>query len=252
MEINVVRSKWDLYIHKKITLSDMSKVAVVTGASRGIGYEICKELAKKGHRAVAVARSEQPLKQISNSHPNISAIPTDLTNKKDVDNLIKQLEKNFSAVDILINNAGALINKSFEDLTLDDWRSQIESNLISAVHITKKMLPLFSDGAHIVNISSMGGYQGSAKFPGLAAYSVSKGGLSILTECLSVELSDKNIKANALCLGAVQTEMLEDAFPGMEAPVTASEMGSYIADFVIEGSAFYNGKILPVALDDPE
>jgi NAD(P)-dependent dehydrogenase (short-subunit alcohol dehydrogenase family) len=98
----------------------------------------------------------------------------------------------------------------------------------------------------------MGGFQGSAKFPGLAAYSVSKGALSILTECLSVELSDKNIKANALCLGAVQTEMLEEAFPGIEAPLSAKEMGNYISNFAIEGSAFYNGKILPVALEDPE
>ncbi|MDZ7658142.1 SDR family oxidoreductase [Fodinibius sp.] len=230
----------------------MSKVAVVTGASRGIGREICKELANKGHHAIAVARSEKPLTTLANSYSNISAIPTDLTDQKDVDKLITQLKNDFSTVDILINNAGALINKSFKELTLDDWRSQLESNLISAVHITKEMLSLFSNNAHIINISSMGGFQGSAKFPGLAAYSVSKGALSILTECLSVELSDKSIKANALCLGAVQTEMLEEAFPGIEAPLTAQEMGSYIANFAIEGSAFYNGKILPVALEDPE
>ncbi|PAU95914.1 short-chain dehydrogenase [Aliifodinibius salipaludis] len=230
----------------------MSKVAVVTGASRGIGREICKELADKGHHAVAVARSEQPLNKLANSYPNISAIPTDLTNQKDVDKLVTQLERDYDTVDILINNAGTLINKTFEELTLDDWRSQLESNLISAIHITNKMLSLFSNDAHIVNISSMGGFQGSAKFPGLAAYSVSKGALSILTECLSVELSDKNIKANALCLGAVQTEMLENAFPGMEAPVSAKGMGNYITDFAIKGSAFYNGKILPVSLEDPD
>jgi NAD(P)-dependent dehydrogenase (short-subunit alcohol dehydrogenase family) len=230
----------------------MSKVAVVTGASRGIGYEICKELAGKAHHAVAVARSEQQLTELANSHKNISAITTDLTDQRDVNKLINQLEKDFNNVDILINNAGALINKTFTELNLEDWRSQLESNLISAVHITKKMLPLFNSSAHIVNISSMGGFQGSAKFPGLAAYSVSKGALSILTECLSVELSDKNIKANALCLGAVQTEMLEDAFPGMDAPVTAKEMGTYITNFALEGSTFYNGKILPVALEDPE
>ncbi|WP_440998408.1 SDR family NAD(P)-dependent oxidoreductase [Fodinibius sp. SL11] len=230
----------------------MSKVAVVTGASRGIGKEICEKLADKGHHAVAVARSEQPLSKLAGSYPNISAIPTDLTDQRDVDKLIKLLEKDFDNIDILINNAGILINKSFEELTLEDWRSQIESNLISAVHITKKMLPLFNDPAHIVNISSMGGFQGSAKFPGLAAYSVSKGALSILTECLSVEFSEKNIKTNALCLGAVQTEMFEEAFPGLEAPVNVTEMGDYISDFALEGSTFFNGKILPVALEDPE
>ncbi len=230
----------------------MSKVAVITGASRGIGYETCKELAEEGYHVAAVARSEQPLKELANSYPNIYAIPTDLTKENEVDRLVTQLGGKFNTIDILINNAGSLINKSFEELTLDDWRAQLESNLISAVHITKKMLPLFNSGAHILNISSMGGFQGSAKFPGLAAYSVSKGALSILTECLSVELSDKNIKANALCLGAVQTEMLKEAFPGIEAPLTAKEMGSYIANFAIKGSTFYNGKILPVALEDPE
>ncbi len=231
----------------------MSKITVVTGASRGIGYEICQLMADKGHQVVAVARSEDPLNKLEQTNPDfISAIPTDLTSQNDVDHLSNHIKQNYNTVDILINNAGVLINKPFPELSLDDWRSQIESNLISAVHITKQLLPQFNEGAHIVNISSMGGFQGSAKFPGLTAYSVSKGALSILTECLSTELSDRNIKANALCLGAVQTEMLQEAFPGIEAPVSAREMGSYITDFALNGATFYNGKILPVALEDPE
>lgn len=230
----------------------MSKVAIVTGASRGIGREVCKELANNGHQVVSVARSKQPLQELASTSTNITAIPADLTNQKAVNRLTNKVEDNFPGVDILINNAGALINKPFEELTLDDWRSQLESNLISAIHVTKELLAQLNENAHIVNISSMGGFQGSAKFPGLAAYSVSKGALSILTECLAVELSNKNIKANALCLGAVQTEMLEEAFPGMKAPVSVSQMGSYIANFVLEAGAIYNGKILPVALEDPE
>lgn len=231
----------------------MSKVAVVTGASRGIGFEISQNLAGKEYQVIAVSRSVDPLNTLEDSNPDfITALPTDLTKTGYVDELTDQIEKEFAGIDILINNAGALIKKSFADLTLDDWRSQLESNLISAVHITKQLLPYFKENAHIVNISSMGGFQGSAKFPGLAAYSVSKGALSILTECLATELSDRNIKANALCLGAVQTEMFEEAFPGVKAPVEAKEMGQYIADFAINGSTFYNGKILPVALKDPE
>lgn len=231
----------------------MSKVAVVTGTSRGIGFEICQLLAGDGHQVIAVARSEEPLKKLESKNPEyITSRPTDLTSPDEVENLCQEISTTFDSVDILINNAGSLINKSFAELTLEDWRSQMESNLISAVHITKQLLNQFSEGAHIVNISSMGGFQGSAKFPGLAAYSVSKGALSILTECLSVELGDKQIKANALCLGAVQTEMLEEAFPGLEAPVTAEEMGKYVADFALNGSTFFNGKILPVALEDPE
>lgn len=231
----------------------MSKVAIVTGASRGIGFEISKQLAEEEHQVVAIARSAKPLEKLEYTNPDfITSIPTDLTDQEDVNRLIKKVEELFSSVDILVNNAGALINKSFSELSLDDWRSQIESNLISAVHLTKRLLPHFSEDAHIVNISSMGGFQGSAKFPGLTAYSVSKGALSILSECLSVELSDKNISANTLCLGAVQTDMLEEAFPGIEAPVSAQEMGKYIADFALNGSKFYNGRVLPVALEDPD
>ncbi len=231
----------------------MSKVAIITGASRGIGYEVSQILADQDIQVFAVARSKNLLKKLEQTNPEyITALPTDLTNKKSVDQLVQTIDRPPGGIDILVNNAGALINKSFRELTLDDWRSQIESNLISAVHITQRLLPHFNKGAHIVNISSMGGFQGSAKFPGLAAYSVSKGALSILTECLAVELSDRNISANALCLGAVQTDMLEEAFPGMEAPVSANEIGHYIADFAQNGSTFYNGKILPVALEDPD
>jgi len=231
----------------------MPKVAVITGASRGIGAEICTHLAAQNHQAVAVARSVDPLNELADNDPDhITAIPTDLTNEGDVTALVEQIKNQFGQVDILINNAGALINKPFSELSLDDWRSQIESNLISAVHITKQLLPCFTNGTHIVNISSMGGFQGSAKFPGLTAYSVSKGALSILTECLAAELGDRNIAANALCLGAVQTDMLEEAFPGIEAPVQAEEMGAYITDFALNASKLYNGKILPVALEDPE
>lgn len=231
----------------------MSKVAIVTGASRGIGFETSQLLAEEEHQVIAVARSADSLKKLENTNPTyITAAPTDLTSEEDVNHLMHQVKQNFGNIDILINNAGALINKPFAELSLDDWRSQIESNLISAVHITKQLLPHFNKEAHIINISSMGGFQGSAKFPGLTAYSVSKGGLSILTECLAAELSDKNIAVNSLCLGAVQTDMLEEAFPGIEAPVTAKEMGEYIADFALTGSRFYNGQILPVALEDPE
>ena len=231
----------------------MSKTAVVTGASRGIGYEICKTLGRREHHAVAVARSEAPLKKLEQSNPDfVHSYPTDLTDKQSVDSLVGYLSEQFEGIDILINNAGALINKTFEELTLDDWRSQIESNLISAVNMSRQLLSHFNEGAHIVNISSMGGFQGSAKFPGLAAYSVSKGALSILTECLATELSDRDIRVNALCLGAVQTEMLEEAFPGIEAPVNPEQMGNYITEFALTGSQFYNGKILPVALEDPE
>lgn len=202
---------------------------------------------------MAVARSGVLLQQLEELYPSrIHAIPADLTNEEEVAQLVDTLSSQFGGCDILINNAGALVNKPFTELSLDDWRAQIDSNLISAVNITKQLLPHFNTNAHIVNISSMGGFQGSAKFPGLSAYSVSKGALSILTESLAVELKEYQVSVNALCIGAVHTEMFEQAFPGMEAPVSAEEMGAYIANFSLSGATFYNGKVLPVALEDPE
>ena len=231
----------------------MSKICIVTGASRGIGFQVCQQLAKQGHQVIAVARSQKPLQKLQQSHSSkIEALPTDLTDEQAVQKLVSYVSSTFEGVDILVNNAGALINKPFSELSLDDWRSQMESNLISAVNITKQLLPHFNTSAHIVNISSMGGFQGSTKFPGLAAYSVSKGALSIFTESLAAELSSRTIAVNALCLGSVQTEMLDQAFPGIDAPVSPKQMGQYIAEFAQTGSNFYNSKILPVALDDPE
>ena len=152
----------------------------------------------------------------------------------------------------LINNAGVVLNKSFEETNIAEWRSVFEVNVFSSVQLTQSLLPYMAKESHILNISSMGGFQGSSKFAGLSAYSASKGALAILTECLSTELTSSKIAVNCLCLGAVQTEMLAEAFPGYEAPVKPEQMGEYISDFIVSGHQFFNGKILPVALNNPD
>lgn len=231
----------------------MSDIAIITGASRGIGSKTAAVLAERGHQVIALARSEKQLKLLESRFPsNIRAYPIDLTKETEIKKFTFLFRDKYEKADILINNAGSLINEPFEDLTKDDWHKMLDTNLLTNVLLTKSLLPYFSYRAHIVNISSMGGFQGSSKFPGLSAYSVAKGAVSILSECLAVELADRNIKVNALCLGAVQTEMLAKAFPGFKAPVTAGQMGEYIADFALNGSAFYNGQILPVTLADPD
>ena len=154
-------------------------------------------------------------------------------------------------VDILINNAGVLINKPFTELLEADFVEMLQSNFIGHVRITQSLLPHMQAGSHILNIGSMGGFQGSAKFPGLSAYSASKAALHTLTECLAQELTEQQIKVNCLALGSAQTEMLEKAFPGYESPVMAFEMGKYIADFALTGHRFFNGKVLPVAVTTP-
>lgn len=231
----------------------MSRTILITGASRGIGYETARTLAVNGNTVIITARSTDKLTKLEKEFPeDVHAQPGDLTSDQDIQKIAQFIDTQFDSLDILINNAGLLVNKSFENLTDSDWQRTLEVNLIANIKLTKMLLPQFADSGHIVNISSMGGYQGSAKFSGLTAYSVAKGGVSILTECLAEELVDQNISVNALCLGAVQTEMLEEAFPSIKAPVSPVQMGNYIAQFALEGSQFYNGRILPVALNNPE
>ena len=230
-----------------------SKTIVVTGASRGIGREIAVFLALKNHKVIAVSRSADLLDDLAQSQPgHIEAYPCDLSSADSIAALTKTLEKKGTPIDGLINNAGALVAKPFLELGDDDWMNMIESNLMSAVRLSRSLIPMMNKGGHIVNVSSLGGFMGASKFGGLSAYSTSKGAMVTLTECLAVELGDRGISANCLCIGAVQTEMLAQAFPGYEAPVRASEMGAYICDFVLNGHKLFNGKVLPVALNDPD
>ncbi|MEX0773835.1 MAG: SDR family oxidoreductase [Balneolales bacterium] len=229
------------------------KKILLTGASRGIGYQTALLLASQGHTVVAVARRADKLQELNQKYSSkIIPIKADFTKTGDISRLLKEVESLFQTVDLVIHNAGGIKVKPFEELSDDDWQYHLDVNLLSAVRLFRGILPMLSTGSHLLTISSMGGFQGASKFPGLSAYSVSKGALTTLTECLATEVSHKNIAVNCLCLGAVQTEMLEKAFPGIKAPVSASEMAEYIADFGLTGHRFYNGKILPVALSDPE
>lgn len=230
----------------------MSKHYIITGASRGIGFETALYLSKQGADVTAIARSGGKLEELNKlSDKTIRTLQLDLASENAVYQLKQHLEKNRLQVDGLVNNAGLLINRPFLELSDKEWEMHLFLNLIVPVRIIRKLFTFFNPGCHILNIGSMGGFQGSSKFPGLTAYSVSKGALAILTECLSVELHEHNIITNCLCLGAVQTEMLSEAFPGFDAPVQPEQMGSYIGHFLMEGHQFYNGKILPVALNNP-
>jgi NAD(P)-dependent dehydrogenase (short-subunit alcohol dehydrogenase family) len=161
------------------------------------------------------------------------------------------LKEHWNRVDVLINNSGYLVNKPFEELSAEDFQRSYDVNVFGAVSMIKAALPFMNKEGHVVNVSSMGGVQGSAKFPGLAAYSSSKGAIITLTEVLAEEYKETGPAFNALALGAVQTEMLEEAFPGYEAPLTAIEMARYIMDFALKGNKYYNGKILQVSSSTP-
>jgi NAD(P)-dependent dehydrogenase (short-subunit alcohol dehydrogenase family) len=231
---------------------------IITGASSGVGFEAALELILAGkHKVIALARSQDKLERLLeiahglNPDAEIFALAFDIVHDEYQD--LKQfISINFdNRVDVLINNAGLLINKPFTKLLEMDFVEMLQSNFIGHVRMIQGLVHLMPKGSHIVNIGSMGGFQGSAKFPGLAAYSASKAALHNLTECLATELAEQEIKVNCLALGSAQTEMLETAFPGYVSPVMAFEMGKYIADFSITGHRFFNGKILPVAVTTP-
>lgn len=228
------------------------KIIVITGASNGIGYATAEHLAAEGHKVIAVARTESSLKQLESAWPDhVKAWPLDLMDSDALSRLSDSLEYAFDKIDVLIHNAGALVKKPFQELTDQDWQHMIEMNLMSGVRLARALFNRIRIGGHIVNISTMGAFQGSKKYPGLAAYTASKGGLTTLTECLAAEMEERQVAVNALCLGSVQTDMFEQAFPGVQAPVTPVEMARQIAWFALDGQTFYNGKVLPVALQDP-
>lgn len=231
---------------------------VITGASSGVGFEAVLDLILNGqHSVVALARSEDKLEKLyeiaKGLNPDCKLFPArfDIAYDDYENDLIPFIKARLGKVDILINNAGELINKPFMDLTKIDFAEMLQSNFLGHIKIIQNLVPVMQKGGHIVNIGSMGGFQGSVKFPGLSAYSASKAALHSLTECLAIELAAQEIKVNCLALGSAQTEMLEKAFPGFESPVAAFEMGGYIAHFALNGHKFYNGKILPVAVDTP-
>ncbi|MGB1243592.1 MAG: SDR family NAD(P)-dependent oxidoreductase [Chitinophagales bacterium] len=232
------------------------KTILITGASKGIGFEVAKLfLQKEDCRVIAISRNTAPLLSLaskSESTNRLLAISFDLTSDNFAE-LTNQLSS-FEQIDLLINNAGLLIAKPFEALTMEDWRAQFEVNVLGPVKLIQSLLPFLqkSTSAHIVNIGSMGGFQGSSKFGGLSAYSASKAALANLSECLAGELSSYKIACNCLSLGAVNTEMLAQAFPGYQAPLNSEEMAVFIADFGENGHRFFNGQVIPVALNNPD
>jgi 3-oxoacyl-[acyl-carrier protein] reductase len=227
----------------------MSKNIVITGTSRGIGFELAKQFAKNGHQVLALSRNSAPLSAIN--HENITVLSVDISSTEDLHKVSDFIKNTWKKVDVLINNAGKLINKPFTELSSEDFLEVYKVNVFAVAEITKLMIPFLQKGSHVVTVSSMGGIQGSLKFPGLAAYSSAKGAVITLSELLAEEYKEQQIAFNILALGAVQTEMLEEAFPGYEAPLSAVEMADYIYDFSLTGNKFYNGKVLQVSSSNP-
>lgn len=222
---------------------------IVTGAGRGIGFELVKKLSSNfDNKIYAISRNLEQVESLGATnvmHKSIDFTSSNVQEKFSM--LIEEIEE----VDIIVNNAGLLVNKSFQSISQEELELSYKVNVFAPFQLIQAALPKLRKGSHILNISSMGGFQGSAKFPGLSAYSSSKAAIANLTEILAEEFKSQEIAVNCLALGAVQTEMLEEAFPGYEAPISPSEMAKFIADFAINGSKYFNGKVLPVSLSTP-
>lgn len=227
----------------------MGKIVVITGASRGIGYATVRAFLAQGHHVVALSRNIEPLKSLAGAQCTIFSV--DITQEQALMEVAQRIKQSFNRVDIVIHNAGLLINKAFETLSAHEIEQVYRVNVFGPMALTRVLLPFMDITGHIVSISSMGGVNGTAKFPGLSAYSSSKGALTIWSEVMAEEYKDRGPKFNTLAIGAVQTEMLAEAFPDYQAPLTPEDMAAYILQFALEGHRIYNGKTLPASQSTP-
>lgn len=224
------------------------KNIIITGTSRGIGYELALQFANAGHQVLAISR-KTPQTLIENK--NITCLSIDLSIEDDLKKVENFIEHTWKKVDVLIHNAGSLLLKPFDQISGEEFENIYKVNVFGVANLTRVCIPFLQKGSHVVTISSMGGIQGSMKFPGLAAYSSSKGAVITLSELLAEEYKEKGIAFNVLALGAVQTEMLHEAFPGYEAPISAAGMADYIFNFALTGNKYFNGKVLQVSSTTP-
>jgi len=224
------------------------KNIIITGTSRGIGYELALQFANEGHNVLALSRN---IPEILIQNKNITCLAVDLSNNDDLEKVRQFLLNYGKKVDAIVHNAGALIYKPFSETSVQDFEKIYKVNVFAVAALTQIALPFLQKGSHVVTISSMGGIQGSTKFAGLSAYSSSKGAVITLSELLAEEYKEQGISFNVLALGSVNTEMLQAAFPGYQAPLSPKQMADYIYNFTLTGNQFYNGKVLQVSSSTP-
>lgn len=221
------------------------KTILITGAGKGIGLETAKLAVDEGHSVIAISRNISALEAIE----GIRAYSVDLSSEEAIQGFVQKITN--LKIDVLINNAGLLTNTPVGESSFALFEKIYKVNVFGLAELTRQLLPQISPLGHVVNISSMGGIQGSSKFAGLSIYSSSKGAVITLTELWAEEFKATGPKFNALALGAVQTQMLMEAFPGFEAPITAAGFAPYLLNFGLTGHQYYNGKTLQVSSSTP-
>lgn len=228
------------------------KKAVVTGASRGVGYYTALSLVEMGYHVIGVARTAADLLHLQKRSRDAAGIFEPLVaDVGDYTTLASLLKKSHPEINVLINNAAAFLKREFSQLQAGDLNQIYHTNVVAPVMLIQLLMPVLPAGAHCVNVSSVGGVSGSLKFKGLLPYSISKGALNIATECLALELADAQVFCNAIALGSVGTQMFKTAFPGLKAGAEAPEVGKYIAHFAGHGAPICNGRVIQLANSNP-
>ena len=183
------------------------KIILVTGASKGIGREIAKELAKEGNKVIAnFFKSEELAHTLQSECENIDIYKADVSNRIEVQAMIDYIINKYGRIDVLVNNAGIDEYKLFTDITDDDWNRMINTNLYSAFCVSQEVVKhmIHEKSGCIINISSIWGVVGGACE---VHYSVSKAGINGLTKALAKELGPSNIRVNAIAPGVIDTDM---------------------------------------------
>lgn len=230
----------------------MNKNIIITGASRGIGRELAKIHLLNGNNVLAISRNVEKLEELKmfENNSQFRFLSLDLADYNSL-NQITDAIQDWNKVDILYNNAGLLVNKPFAEITESDIDYSIAVNYKGPFRLIQLILDKTDFTSHIVNITTMGAVQGSLKFPGLGVYSSSKAGLVTLTELLAQEFNENQPRINCIALGAVQTEMLEEAFPGYIAPISAEAAAEYLYNFGLNGHHYQNGKVIQLSTTTP-
>ncbi len=220
-----------------LTQSFKNKIAIITGSGRGIGASTAEVLAESGAKVVLTSRSISQLQEVSEriekhfgkNHCLIFA--GDIGDEDFVSHLFQEVEKQWGAIDILINNAATLEMGDFPDFKTESWDETMRVNLRGPFLCSRfafQAMIRSKRGGCIVNLSSLGGIKGTEKFPGLSAYTVSKHGIVGLTESLAVEGKKHNIRVNCVAPGAVETTMLKKAAPFLKTKTKPEDIAKII------------------------